>query len=55
MNALLLLAQDDATFPLFFGGGLLFLWLILGVAVLVLWIWASLTQSGTRRCRTTNA
>jgi predicted metal-binding membrane protein len=38
--AQLLLAQDDAAAPIIFGGGFLLVWLLLGIAALILWLWA---------------
>jgi phospholipase D-like protein len=40
MEALLFLAQDDVGIPLFFGGGLFLLWMVLAIAALLFWIWA---------------
>ena len=40
MHALLLLAQDDARVPLFLGGGLMLVWIVLAIAVMVFWVWA---------------
>ena len=37
-DQVLLLAQDDA--GIFFGGAFFLLWLLLGIAALVLWVWA---------------
>lgn len=40
MDTLFLLAQNDVTVPVFFGGGFLLVWVLLGILALVLWIWA---------------